>query len=163
MIQLISTSTQTWLSIYVITLTLDQHASTELTDMLAHVITAPRHHHSPSLLVLAQPYARDVFEFVQCHVLRSGKTIAVLFMNGESVSGQLSAIERFVRDVEERVTLDVGFAEVPKERLAFLMLNVPGFMRYLEECGSIEDAFERFVLLNNSIKKIVLQLARLNE
>ncbi|RCK66120.1 hypothetical protein Cantr_01875 [Candida viswanathii] len=162
MIQLISTATQTWLNTFVITLTLDQHASTELTDMLAHAMTAPGHH-TPSLLVLAQPYARDVFEFVQCHVLRSGKTIAVLFMNGESVSGQLRAIERFVRDIEERAALDVGFAEVPKERLAFLMLNVPRFMGYLEECGSIEDAFERFVLLSNSIKKIVLQLARLNE
>ena len=92
-------------------------------------------------------------------IINNNKQIIVLFIKG-SIIEQTRRINGFIQLIDELI-LNIDFEDISKEKLAFLMLNIPGFMEYLElnqHEESLESTFQKFVLHNNSIKKIIHKL-----
>lgn len=153
MLQIHSTSTYSWLSIYIITVELHNQSDEELLKLINETIKPP------GIIILNQSYSWDIFNTIQLKIINNNKQIIVLFIKG-SIIEQTRRINGFVQLIDELI-LNIDFEDISKEKLAFLMLNIPGFMEYLElnqHEESLESTFQKFVLHNNSIKKIIHKL-----
>ena len=127
--------------------------SLELNNLINNVIN------SPGMIILNQPYSWDVFNYIQLKIINSAKKcIIVSFING-TMSDRLSTIDKILKIIDS-MQINIEFDDVSKDKLAYLMLNIPGFIECLEQDyeESIETAFESFVKQNNSIKEIILKL-----
>ena len=100
---------------------------------------------------------QDLTEFLG-HI-DANKSIIVNYLGKNSLPQQhLQSISALVKQVDA-MDLKIGF-DLSMEQLAFLMLNIPGFINHLTRGGSIEDidvdvVFQEFVQKYASIKLIV--------
>lgn len=100
-----------------------------------------------------------LYNYIQMMLLKTGKSIGVNYLI-HSPQHHLQILSKLVKQVDS-MDLKIGF-DLSKEQLAFLMLNIPGFINYLTRGGSVEDedadvdmAFQEFVQKYPSIKLVV--------
>ncbi|KAI5968753.1 hypothetical protein CANMA_002189 [Candida margitis] len=154
MIDILLQSTQEWLSCWFLEVNNYPDPKTlqgDLAKLLDNIDT-----NQFTILVLKQ---RDwyLYNYIQMMVLKTGKSIVVNYLM-ESPEHHLKVLAQLVKQVDS-MDLKIGF-DLSKEQLAFLMLNVPGFINHLAGGEPVEDVdvdavFQEFITRYPSIKSIV--------
>ncbi|KAG5421160.1 hypothetical protein I9W82_000250 [Candida metapsilosis] len=116
-----------------------------------------------TILILKREHDWYLYNFIQMMILKTGKSIIVNYLgSADTPEVHLKMLGKLVKQVDDSMDLwKIGF-DLSKEQLAFLMLNVPGFINHLTGGRSVEDtdvdidvAFQEFVQKYPSIKRIV--------
>jgi len=157
MIEITLQSTVDWLSCWFIkadcTTTDTRQLQQDLTEFLGHIDA------NQFTFVILHQSDWYIYNFFQMMLLKTNKSIIVNYLGKNSLPQQhLQSISALVKQVDA-MDLKIGF-DLSMEQLAFLMLNIPGFINHLTRGGSIEDidvdvVFQEFVQKYASIKLIV--------
>ncbi|RLV91093.1 hypothetical protein JA1_004102 [Spathaspora sp. JA1] len=151
MITLISNSVHDWLSAYIIKVTPDHKLDQDIDNFLNVTVSAPL---ALVIIVPTDPsFDAQLFNYFQLKILQSDKDIILSYMN-KSLEYQTKLLDTLVKSVA-KMDLSTEF-NLTKEKLTFLMLNLPQFVDGLQ--GDVDDMvteFEEYVAKFNSIREIV--------
>ena len=173
MIELISNSSHDWLSCYIIKLNITDQDSLDL-EIKRFLTTTIANSQLTILIILQQEDEEgnkiELLNYLQFEIYKqSSKDIVVSIMTIPKgcdfsilLSSQLNQIDDIIKDIL-KLDLSIALDVVNKEKLIFLMLNIPNLLPYLEQQQqrqddhfTIEELFQNFVKHHNSIKNILL-------
>ncbi|KAI5955509.1 hypothetical protein KGF57_003641 [Candida theae] len=153
-------ATQEWLTCWV--LDVNYEDPKPLQEELVQILDSIDNNQFTILLLKQHDWY--LYNLIQMMILKTGKSIVVNYVaaTADSPEKYLQMLHTLVKQIDDSaMDLKIGFA-LSREQLAFLILNVPGFINHLTRGGSIEEAsddidvaFQEFVQKYPSIKLII--------